>query len=261
MRLKYLVAALFLAFFLSACGGSSSSKDEAGSSTGVLGDAASRNRQSDVYAKLGLEYMRTGQLDVALQKLHRGLDRDPDNANLHYVIALVYERLGEADSAHEHFQEGLSLEPKNSYIINAYGTFQCKQKNYDEAIKLFKRALENPLYDNPEVAWSNAGYCAAQIPDKEQAETYLRTALRINREYPQALAQMANLMLDKEKYLAARGYLQRYQAVANPTAATLWTCVRVERQLKNKDEEASCGLLLRNKYPDSDETALLRDGY
>ena len=261
MITKYLIGAVLVASLLTGC--ESSPKYGAGSdgAAGSLGEVNKKNDETNVYAQLGLEYMRTGQYDVALQKLHRGLNKNPDNANLHYVIGLVYDGLREVNLADEHFREGLRLEPKNSYIINAYGTFQCKQKHYTEAIELFKRAIKNPLYDNPEVAWSNAGFCASEIPDNEQAETYLRTALRINKEYPPALSQMANLMLAKEKYLSARGYLQRYEQVAAASSSSLWTCIRVERELKDKDKAASCKLSLRNKFPDSDEAALLRDGY
>ena len=106
-------------------------------------------------------------------------------------------------------------------------------------------------YKTPESALENAGVCAAQIPNAEKAEDYLRKALSINDKLPVALAEMADLMFKKQNYLSTRAYLQRFGEVSKPTARSLWLGIRTERKLGDKEAEARYAKLLQSQYPDS----------
>ncbi|MES9965494.1 MAG: type IV pilus biogenesis/stability protein PilW [Candidatus Sedimenticola sp. 20ELBAFRAG] len=224
------------------------------------GGYSQTNRQTgagEVYVQLAIAYMNKGQLDVALSKARQGLAVEPDNTTGHNVIALLYDRLGEKGLAEHHFQKGLALSPRNSYLLNAYGTFLCAQKRFDDANQQFTKALANPLYKTPEVALTNAGICARRIPDMAQAESYLRQALERNPRFAAALGQMAQISLQNGEHLSSRGYLQRYLEVSKHTAGTLWTGIQTERVLGDRDAVASYSLLLKNAFPDSREAQLL----
>jgi type IV pilus assembly protein PilF len=47
---------------------------------------------------------------------------------------------------------------------------------------------------------------------------------------------------------------------SDPTPETLWLGIRIESILGDKDAEASYALLLRQKYPNSDQTKALLSG-
>ncbi|MET0048354.1 MAG: type IV pilus biogenesis/stability protein PilW [Sedimenticola sp.] len=226
------------------------------------GGYSQTNRPSgagDVYVQLAVAYMNKGQLDVALTKARQALAVEPNNPSAHNVIALLYDRLGERGLAEHHYQKGIGLAPRNSYLRNAYGTFLCAQKRFDDANHQFMEALSNPLYKTPEVALTNAGICAKRIPDAVKAESYLRQALERNPRFSVALGQMAQISLDKGEHLSSRAYLQRYLEVSQHTAATLWTGIRTERVLGDLDAVASYSLLLKNRFPDSREAQLLME--
>ncbi|PUE00444.1 MAG: type IV pilus biogenesis/stability protein PilW [Candidatus Sedimenticola endophacoides] len=228
-------------------------------STGEMGEAVQRTGAGDIYVRLAVAYLNEGRLDVALQKAKTALQVEPGNAEAHNVVALIYGRLGEKGLAERHYREGLNIRPRNSYLRNAYGTFLCQEGRFDEADQQFSQALENPLYQTPEVALSNAGICARRIPDDSRAERYLRRALEANPRFAPALIQMGQLSYDNGDHLMARGYLQRYQAVAQATAASLWLGIRTERELGDRNAVASYSMALRNNYPDSREAQLLRE--
>lgn len=252
---------LLVAIVLLFAGCSSSPfKSDSNDGMGDLANPDNQERESDVYARLALEYMKIGQPDIALTNLQKGLNADPDNINLQNVTALVYEKLGKPDAARRHYQKALSIDSNNPYVLNAYGTFLCKQGEYNKAIDNFTKALSNPLYPTKEVALTNAGVCAAKIPEYDKAENFFRQALRVNPRFPIALSQMAIIMQQKENYLSARAYIQRYEAVAKPNAELLWTAIQVERALGDKDKASSYALLLRNKFPDSEQAARLDEG-
>ncbi len=208
---------------------------------------------ADVYVKMSIAYLQRGNINVALAKIKRGLELDSMSADANNIIALIYERLGELSLAEQYYKKAVSLNSNDPFILNAYGSFLCKQEHYQEASKHFMAALKNALYPTPEVALTNAGICSIRQGYMDQAETYYRQALRANSKFSIALRQMVEISVKKNNYLSARGYLQRYLEVEQHTAETLWLGIRIERQLGDLDALASYELLLRAKFPDSKE--------
>ena len=242
-----LVSLLVLALLIAGCQ-TAGVRDDAGA-LGVQTDES----PADIYVQLGLAYMREGRYDIAMRKLKHGLELDPRHAQANNVLGVLYERLGEHEQAADYYQKALRLAPKNPYIRNAWGSFLCKRGRYSEADEQFNLALQNPLYETPWIALTNAGICARKVPDLAKAERYLRKALTLNKTFPSALYQMALISHKQGKGLSARAYLERYLAVAEHTPASLLLGVRIERSLGNRDAEASYELLLRKKFPDAPE--------
>lgn len=205
------------------------------------------------YVGMGVEYLKRGQTAIALERLKRGQELDPNYAPLHNVLAILYEQIGETEQAREHYSRAIQLAPKDPYIRNAYGTFLCNQKEYPAALQAFQAALENPLYPTPWVAATNAGICARQAGDPATAETYLRQSLSANADFEPALYQMAELSYAQGNFKGAQDYLQRLLRTSQPTAETLALGVRVERGLGNVAQSKRYEQVLRARYPDSPE--------
>lgn len=214
---------------------------------------------ADVYVKMAVAYLQQGKVSIALNKIKRGLELDATSANAHNIIALIYERLGETSLAEEHYKQALKFDSHDPYIRNAYGSFLCTQKKYQEANQHFMAALRNSLYPTPEVALTNAGICSDRQGNSEPAETYYRQALNANPKFPTALLRMVRISFEKKNYLSARGYLQRYLEVGQHTAETLWLGIRIERELGDLDTLASYEMLLRAKFPDSEEMRVFEE--
>ena len=208
---------------------------------------------------LGIAYMQRGDYEKSLEKLNKARQADPGYYATYNAYGLLYQLLGEPREAEENFKKALNLNHNDSATKNNFGRFLCQQGRYKEAEETFMQAAANPLYETPEVAISNAGTCAFRNGDKELAEKYFRRALDRNPRIPSVLLQMSQLSYDKGNYLSARGYLQRYLEVSNHTPVSLWLGIRIERELGDKNAEASYKLLLRNNFPDSDETRLLEE--
>ncbi|MEQ8660577.1 MAG: type IV pilus biogenesis/stability protein PilW, partial [Gammaproteobacteria bacterium] len=151
----------------------------------------------------------------------------------------------------------LALDPRNSAALNNYGQFLCRQGRHAEGQAQFLKAVENPLYRLPAVAYSNAGTCAFDAGDLVVAETHFRRALESDPRLAPALLQMADISYRQQRYLPARGYLQRYLEVARHTARSLWLGILIERELDDRDAVASYSLQLERGFPDAQETRLL----
>ena len=215
------------------------------------------NQLANVNAQLGLGYLRNGQLDLAWERLNAALQADPNYATAHNGMALVYGRLNEPQKAEEHFKRAIALNPSDSAAQTNYGAFLCQHGRIDEGETHFMKAVANPLYTKPAMAYSNAGLCKLRVDDLEGAHIYFRAALRADPRFPVALENMAQISFDEQAFLAARGYMQRYEEVSTHTPRSLWLGIRIEEMLGDKDAVSSLAMLLKANYPDSPETEML----
>jgi type IV pilus assembly protein PilF len=240
---------------LAGCQGSGSVRGASGES--VVPGAQSPGKEQ-VYIELAAAYLQEGQVGVALAKAQQAVEVNPGSSNAHNVLGLVHERMGESARAEAEYQEALRLSPDNYYARNAYGAFLCKQRRFAESEREFQAAIGNPLNESPWIAMLNAATCAQDQGDRAAAERQYREALQRNPRFAPALLRMARLSVDNGDYPAARQFLERYAAAAQPTAESLYLSARVERQLGNRAKAASYERLLRERFPDATENQRLR---
>lgn len=252
--LRSLLAVFWVLLLITGCATKPTTENDLG---GL--DREDEKSPADIYVQLGIAYMQEGQYQTAMKKLRRGLEMDPQNANIHNVMALLYERLNDTTNATVHFDKAIALKPRDPYILNARGSHYCKLQKFAEAEKDFLAALDNPLYPTPWIALTNAGQCAMRNSDFDKAEKYFRLALGRNSKYPPALEQMAEISFLQQNHLSARAYLERLRAVAQPTAANLWLGIRIEKALGNKEAMEGYKSELEKLFPDAPEIQYMRD--
>lgn len=119
-------------------------------------------------------------------------------------------------------------------------------------------AVRDRDYGTPEAAWTNAGVCSRQNKDDETADEDFRKALQINPDFPDALAQLADMAYGKGDYLRARAFVQRYMATGQSTPPVLWIGLMTERKLGALDAARQYEKRLKRDYPDSKEAITLK---
>ncbi len=207
---------------------------------------------------LGLEYMNREQYEVALGKLKKAVKADPDYAPAHTVMAVLYERIGELDSAGKQYQEAYQADPKDGDVNNNLAVYLCKTGQENQAMSHFLKALDDPFYTSPSVALTNAGACALNTGDLSAADGYLRRALQIEPEFPDALISMARLKFLEKNYLGSRAFLQRYEAVANHEAESLLLAYKIEYASSDPRAANIYKYTLESQFPDSEQAAEVR---
>ena len=214
-------------------------------------DAALYNTQ------LGVQYMRQGKLERAMEKFQRALEQDPNRADTNQAIAVLYERIGEVDKADEHYRRALRLEKDSPEILNAYGAFLCNQGRRKEGQVYFERAALTPLYSTPAAAFTNAGVCARADSRPEEAEQYFRRALAVDPRFVEALLQMASLTYEQGYYLQTRAFVERFLQTTSATPDVLWMGFLSEREMGNREAAARYANQLKNEFPESVQTRRL----
>ncbi|MCU7904240.1 MAG: type IV pilus biogenesis/stability protein PilW [Candidatus Thiodiazotropha sp. (ex Epidulcina cf. delphinae)] len=247
-----LFGALLLSLLLIGC----ASQEKMTDATGNLG-REKRTSPAKIYVEMGMAYMRDGQSAVAMQKLKKAIAVDDDFPEAHNVIAILYEQLGESDLAGVHYDRAVELDGRDPYIRNARGSYYCRRGRFEAAAQEFQQALSNPLYPTPWVAMTNAGLCVERAGERAEAEDFYRQALTANPQYPTALFQMAECSLQQQKDLSARAYLERYHSELQPSAASLWLGVQIEKRLEDRRKAAEYKGRLLREFPDAPEIQML----
>lgn len=223
----------------------------------VKDEAADGARAAQINVQLGLGYLQRGQKQAAHEKLTRALEHDPNSALAHHAYALLQDVLGETGEAEKHFRRAVELDPKDSEALNNFGSFLCRQKRTDEGVGMLERALGNPLYATPEFAWANIGQCRRQAGQLSEAEAALSKAVQVNGRHASAWLQLSEVQLELGQPIKANTSLQRFHELAPQMPASLWLGARIESALGHREAQAHYELLLRGKFPESDEARRL----
>jgi type IV pilus assembly protein PilF len=242
------MAALAAGFMLASCGSAPAVRE------------ANRHEAASVNLQLVIEYMKTGQLTVAQDKMEKALHQDPGNPTVQATAGILYERLKDLPKARRHFEAAARAGREDPNIQNTYAGFLCRTGKAVEGERLFVETSRNGLYQTPEVALTNAGVCARSAGRLDAAEKYFRDALGLRPNFSEALLQLANLSFEQGKDMAAKGFIQRYLGAGRETPEILWLAVRVERDLGNDSSAAEYARKLQDQFPNSDEARALRSG-
>jgi type IV pilus assembly protein PilF len=221
-------------------------------------DATNRAR---IHTELGAAYYSNNQMSVALEELKEALSAEPNYGPAHTQLGLVYMALNEDKLAQQSFERSLKIDPTDSTANTSYGMFLCQRKRDKESYKYFMTALKNPLYATPENAYTNAGICASLQGDDVHAEEWLRKALALQPNQPQALYYLAELMFKHDDLKSARSLLTRHlRLVQQPSVDALWLGARIESRLGDRAALASYGTQLKNRFPNAAQTRAFNEG-
>lgn len=222
-------------------------------------DQPSPVRAAEINTQLGIGYMERGQGRIAMEKLELALQHDPDHVPAMGALGLLHEQFGNMSRAEQYYRRAARLAPNDGATQNMYGAYLCRVGKLNEAVRRFIAATEDPFYDTPDLAWSNAGTCALGIPDAERAETYFRRALEINPNLPEALYHMADLQYRQGDAFRARAFLQRLEATSMFDPEILMLGYRIETALSNPTQAEEYATRLQTRFPDSVEATALRN--
>jgi type IV pilus assembly protein PilF len=213
-----------------------------------------KEKASDINVQLGIGYYNQNNLELANEKLLKALDQNPRSSRAHHAYAVLQNRFMDKEKAEYHFKKAIELDDKNSEALNNYGAFLCRENRVEEAEEMFLRALKNPLYKSPEVAYTNAATCLRQANKKpEKVKQYLKKALAVGNNFRPALIMLADINFEEKNYELTTIYLKRYHLVGAPTARSLWLEIRNELELNHKEQADQLAEKLKTEFPDSSE--------
>ena len=208
-----------------------------------------------IKTQLAVEYMNSHDYRSATQTIEEAL-KDNSSYDIAWLVrAQIYQFLHVQEKAEESFRQALTLSPNGAEINNNYGWYLCQFRNREaESIAYFDKALADPTYPTPEVAYLNKGICNAKMGQIKMADAYFERALQANPNFIPAHKERARILLQQNQPASADRAFRLYQSrVAKFSADDLllgWKIARANDQFQAASEYQE---QLRLYYPYSDE--------
>lgn len=165
-------------------------------------------------AQLGLAYLAKGYYPQSKDRLLQAIQEDPKLASVWYSMAYYLEKTGDKRAAKAYYEKALSVDPHSGEAKNNYGTFLCRNKDYESALRYFDSAVKEPSYLDDASAYQNAGTCSLMMHNKPLAKRYFQAALDNNPNMPFALLSLARLYNELGNRAAANRYFEDFRKIA-----------------------------------------------
>lgn len=217
-----------------------------------------QQRAVDTYVQLGLSYLGSGQRDQARFNLLRALELDRNAPNALHAMALLYQTEGEVELAEQHFRRALAQDRNFTMARFNYARFLYVERRFDDARAEFLRVTQDTNYTRRADAFVGLAQSEMRLGNNEAGQAALTRALTLNPNQPTALLEAAELAWSDDNPSASRNYLNRYEALAQQTARSLWLGVRLAWANNDPNRAASYGLALLEIYPDSPQAEQYR---
>jgi tetratricopeptide (TPR) repeat protein len=135
---------------------------------------------SEAHHNLGVALARLGRLKEAVVSFGRALERAPDSPDALGNLGLAHLQLGNTADAIPAFRRALALRPHSAETLNNFGVALARQQELDQAIQAYRDALRlRPDYVD---AHNNLGNAYRSRDQHDEALACYREALRLNPE-------------------------------------------------------------------------------
>ncbi|WP_049781024.1 type IV pilus biogenesis/stability protein PilW [Hahella chejuensis] len=226
--------------------------------TGPYTKKASEEKAAQQYVQLGLAYFQQGDMESALLKLQRALEIKPNNAEALAAMGLVYQRQKEPFLAEKQFKSALRSDASFTRGRTYYAAYLYEQGRFKEAVEQFEKASGDVSYEGRAQVFSNIGLIRLRLGDIDQSIKAYEKSLTLRHEQPNAVLALSSLYFEKRELVKAdKLYGAFWEAVrrggASHSPASLALGIKIAREKKDLNEEASLMLLLKNMFPNSAE--------
>ncbi|MFK5984590.1 MAG: type IV pilus biogenesis/stability protein PilW [Pseudomonadota bacterium] len=221
---------------------------------------AKQQTSSDNYTRLGAGYLAQNNYEKAMLKLRKAIRLNDQNANAYSYMGVLYWRLEKTRLADISFKKSIQLSQYNAAINHNYASFLCSSKRYKEASNMFQKVFNNPLYDRLSSAYQVSGDCDLDFSQLKTAEKKYKKALKLNKNNSLAMLGLAKLYYKKGNLKIALYYFERFEKLSKHSPDSLWLGINLQRKMGDKNKLSSYILVLKNLYPDADETLFFVEG-
>jgi tetratricopeptide (TPR) repeat protein len=135
--------------------------------------------------------MKNAQYELAVEKLTRIFELQPNNADATFGLGLVYQELNNPEQAINYYLKTLTINPEDFNARNNIGLTYLKAKNYSEAIKIFEEVVIKKPLGQKQIAYVNLAACYEAMNNQNSRKEYLEKSIADDPTYAHGLASLA----------------------------------------------------------------------
>jgi type IV pilus assembly protein PilF len=171
-------------------------------------------RKAESLIKMGDAHLREGQYRSAMKNYKEAEQLTPKDPELKFRIGLVYaDYYDMLDEAEQYYREAIALKDNYSEAYNNLGTVFMRKQRYDEAIEMFKKAIDNLYYQTPEYAYFNMARAYEAKGQAQKAIEYYQMAIELRPQYYEPYAWLGLLYQREGQYVKALRTFQKVEGV------------------------------------------------
>lgn len=165
---------------------------------------------ADARIALGLAYLKQHDSVKAKQNLDRALEVMPHYLSGQLAMTYYYEQVGELGLTRKAFTDALKDHRQSGDLLNNYGAFLCRQKEYALSLTFFERAVASPNYHDIAATYENAALCAWQAKQDDKALRYFTHALHYSPNNERLQRYMIRWASESKQWDVVKERLQHY---------------------------------------------------
>ncbi len=143
---------------------------------------ASEN-DANYHNKMGMAFLGEGKIQLAYVEFQKAMLKDPDNKDVAYNLGLTCFQLEDYENSKKYFLKAVSLAPDFPDAYNNLGVTYMQLGQWQPAADSFRRALANPLYGTPELAFYSLGMALYRMGLYEKAIDSFKDSVRRDRAF------------------------------------------------------------------------------
>lgn len=165
--------------------------------------ASKSAREQNAYFEMGLSFYTDGRFPEAVQHFSAAYEADTSRSDILMHLALAHFKLEHFGEAEKLMLRACNQEEKYSECWNNLAVLYLRMNRYADAEKAARRALENQVYQTPEIALANLARANLAQGKVKDAEANISQAIRLNGDLCQPRLVMAKLLLQKKDFEGA----------------------------------------------------------
>jgi type IV pilus biogenesis/stability protein PilW len=169
-----------------------------------------RRLQARASYEQGLRHLSEGRVSLGLASLKQAVELDGEDPAYHNALGVAQLQLGQPKEAQAAFERAVALDTTYAEGYHNLGLALFEQKRYEEAARSYRKALAQPIYATPEVAYYNlAQVCLYHLKRPREAEEALRAAVKMAPRFARAYYELGVVLsLDGRKDEAKGAFRQ-----------------------------------------------------
>lgn len=163
------------------------------------------------YYRMATEFVKGGLISQAMENCEKALEINPGHNESLLLKSSLYSVLGQQDKAREGYRALLQRDPLNKEAALLIGASYADENRHKDAVEYFE-GLAKQHSSEPSV-WYYLGRTYLQLspPQKRNAESALRTSLRLQPAFEPAVMELAQVYASQKKYQRQIDLLSTYQ--------------------------------------------------
>lgn len=205
---------------------------------------------AEIRTDLAAQYLKAGQYKTAIISADEAIKINPRYAQAYMMRAIIYQTVKVDGQAEKDYRSALSIDPGNAYINNNFGWFLCERNRAEESLVYFRRALSDPFYATPEMAYLNLGICLGRLNKIDEAVEQITEALRKSPMWPNAFKELARLYEKKGNMRMAMDFFGKFAMTStNFSEEDILLGINIYRKGGDNLEVEKYTAVLRQRYP------------